>query len=219
MSVTVQTQPAEVEAEDANWGSAGGPPLPGRRLIDGEWKMLPYAEWSDADKALAEEIYRNDSEDEEERTLSPVLEAFAVRLENHDEDEWKTLLHLTPVYGDPIAAQVAHFMKTFAADGEHEGDLIRKMLSENVDTVERGSPGRGHRLIDGVWTSVKLGEWTDSDKILQNLEDEKYYLLRQHNRERYLNTLSKSVLIDMINMEYHEKEEMIDANMEEVDME
>jgi len=58
---------AEVAAEDANWGSAGGPPLPGRRLIDGEWKSLPYAEWSDADKALADEIYGHDSEDEDER--------------------------------------------------------------------------------------------------------------------------------------------------------
>lgn len=59
--------------DEEDWGTAGGPPLPGRRLIDGEWKMLPYAEWSDADKALAEEIYRNDSEDEEERTYEEWL--------------------------------------------------------------------------------------------------------------------------------------------------
>ena len=154
-------------------------------------------------------------------TLSPVLEAFAVRLDDHDEDAWKTLIgynpNLNPVFGDPIAAQVAHLMKTFAADGEYEGDLIRKMLSENVDTVESDSPGRGYRLIDGVWTSVRRAEWTHADNILQNLEDKKYYLLHRHNRDRYLNTLSKSVLIDMINMEYHEKEEMIIANMEEVD--
>ena len=50
-----------------NWGSAGGPPLPGRRFIDGEWKTVPYAEWTEADKALADEIYGHDSEDEEER--------------------------------------------------------------------------------------------------------------------------------------------------------
>jgi len=58
---------AEVAAEDANWGSAGGPPLPGRRLIDGEWKSVPHAEWTDADKALAEEIYGDDSDAEDER--------------------------------------------------------------------------------------------------------------------------------------------------------
>lgn len=56
-----------MDVDDEDWGSAGGPPLPGRRLIDGEWKMVPYAEWTDEDKALAEEIYGHDSEDEEER--------------------------------------------------------------------------------------------------------------------------------------------------------
>ena len=64
---------AEVEAEDANWGTAGGPPLPGRRLIDGEWKSVPYAEWTDADKALADEIFGHDSEDEEERAYEEWL--------------------------------------------------------------------------------------------------------------------------------------------------
>lgn len=49
-----------------NWGSAGGPPLPGRRFIGGEWKTVPYAEWTEADKALAEEIFRDDSEEDEE---------------------------------------------------------------------------------------------------------------------------------------------------------
>jgi hypothetical protein len=48
-----------------NWGSAGGPPLPGRRFIDGEWKTVPYAEWTEADKALADEIYGHDSEERE----------------------------------------------------------------------------------------------------------------------------------------------------------
>ena len=57
----------DVDDEDEDWGTAGGPPLPGRRFIDGEWKSVPYAEWTDADKALAEEIYGHDSEDEEER--------------------------------------------------------------------------------------------------------------------------------------------------------
>ena len=64
---------AEVAAEDANWGTAGGPPLAGRRLIDGEWKSVPYAEWTDADKALADEIYGHDSEDEEERAYEEWL--------------------------------------------------------------------------------------------------------------------------------------------------
>jgi len=50
-----------------NWGSAGGPPLPGRRFIGGEWKTVPYAEWTEADKALADEIYGHDSEDDDER--------------------------------------------------------------------------------------------------------------------------------------------------------
>jgi len=56
-----------------NWGSAGGPPLPGRRFIGGEWKTVPYAEWTEADKALAEEIYGHDSEDEEERVYEEWL--------------------------------------------------------------------------------------------------------------------------------------------------
>jgi hypothetical protein len=64
----------DVEEDDGeDWGSAGGPPLPGRRLIDGEWKSVPYAEWTDADKALAEEIYGHDSEDEEERAYEEWL--------------------------------------------------------------------------------------------------------------------------------------------------
>jgi len=53
--------------DEEDWGTAGGPPLPGRRLIDGEWKSVPYAEWTDADKALAEEIYGHDSDAEDER--------------------------------------------------------------------------------------------------------------------------------------------------------
>jgi len=64
---------ADVATEDANWGSAGGPPLPGRRLIDGEWKTLPYTEWSDADKALADEIYGDDSDAEDERAYEEWL--------------------------------------------------------------------------------------------------------------------------------------------------
>ena len=59
--------------DEEDWGTAGGPPLPGRRLIDGEWKLVPYAEWTDEDKALADEIYGNDSEDEEERTYEEWL--------------------------------------------------------------------------------------------------------------------------------------------------
>jgi hypothetical protein len=64
-------------------------------------------------------------------TLSPALEAFAVQLETRVEGAWKTLLsQVTPTFGDPIAAQIAHLMKTFDADGEYDGELIRKMLSE-----------------------------------------------------------------------------------------
>jgi hypothetical protein len=55
------------ESAEEDWGTAGGPPLPGRRLIDGEWKSVPYAEWTDADKALAEDLYGDDSDAEEER--------------------------------------------------------------------------------------------------------------------------------------------------------
>jgi len=67
-------------------------------------------------------------------TLSTSLEALAVRLENRDEGAWKTLLsQVNPVFGDPIAAQVAHLMKTYKVDGEYDGQLIRKMLSEKAD--------------------------------------------------------------------------------------
>lgn len=59
--------------DEEDWGTAGGPPLPGRRLIDGEWKSVPYAEWTDADKALADEIYGHDSEDEEENAYQEWL--------------------------------------------------------------------------------------------------------------------------------------------------
>ena len=59
--------------DEEDWGTAGGPPLPGRRLIDGEWKSVPYAEWTDADKALADEIYGDDSEDEDERAYEEWL--------------------------------------------------------------------------------------------------------------------------------------------------
>jgi len=64
-------------------------------------------------------------------TISPALEALAVQLESRDEHAWQTLLsQVSPVFGDPIAAQVAHLMKTYKAEGEYDGELIRKMLSE-----------------------------------------------------------------------------------------
>jgi hypothetical protein len=64
-------------------------------------------------------------------TLSTALEAFAVRLESRDEGAWQTLLsQVNPVFGDPIAAQVAHLMKTYKTDGEYDSQLIRKMLLE-----------------------------------------------------------------------------------------
>ena len=66
MPVTVQAQPTTpFTLSAADEALAGGPPLPGRRLIDGEWKWVPYAEWTDADKYLAEEIYGVVDDDED----------------------------------------------------------------------------------------------------------------------------------------------------------
>ena len=127
-------------------------------------------------------------------TLSPALEAFAVRLEDHDEGAWKTLLsQVTPVFGDPIAAQVAHLMKTFAADGEYDGQLIRKMLSDKADlAITPPEPE------------------DDSDWPSESEEDEPAWNAR---RTRYLESLGKNVLIDMINMSEDEREYLIEDNM------
>ena len=131
-------------------------------------------------------------------TLSTSLEAFAVRLESRDEGAWQTLLsQVNPVFGDPIAAQVAHLMKTFAADGEYDGQLIRKMLLEK-DVAEE--------LENDVTDSV--AEEIDSGEDEDNYERD-YYA----TRTRYLETLPKNVLIDMINMSEDEREYLIEDNM------
>ena len=121
-------------------------------------------------------------------TLAPALEAFAVRLEDRDEDAWKTLLgQVSPVFGDPIAAQVAHLMKTFAADGEYDGQLIRKMLSERF-----------------AITPPELEDDEDDDDSPSTWNA---------RRTRYLESLGKNVLIDMINMSEDEREYLIEDNM------
>ena len=127
-------------------------------------------------------------------TLAPALEAFAVRLENRDEGAWQTLLsQVNPVFGDPIAAQIAHLMKTYKTDGEYDGQLIRKMLLEK-DVAED--------LENHVVEEIDSGE--DSD------EDEHEWNAR---RTRYLESLGKNVLIDMINMSEDEREYLIEDNM------
>ena len=120
--------------------------------------------------------------------LSPALEALAVRLENRDEAAWQTLLgQVNPVFGDPIAAQVAHLMKTFAADGEYDGQLIRKMLSERF-----------------AITPPELEDDEDDDDSPSTWNA---------RRTRYLESLGKNVLIDMINMSEDEREYLIEDNM------
>jgi hypothetical protein len=116
-------------------------------------------------------------------TLSTALEAFAVRLESRDEGAWQTLLsQVNPVFGDPIAAQVAHLMQTYKDDGEYDSELIRT-------------------------DSGRIGGWDggeDSD------EDELAWTAR---RTRYLESLDKNVLIDMINMPEYERDDLIGDNM------
>ena len=127
-------------------------------------------------------------------TLAPALEALAVRLENRDEGAWQTLLsQVNPVFGDPIAAQVAHLMKTYKTDGEYDGQLIRKMLLEKDIAKD---------LEKNVVEEIDSGE--DED----NYERE-YYA----RRTRYLESLGKNVLIDMLNMSEDEREYLIEDNM------
>ena len=131
-------------------------------------------------------------------TLAPALEAFAVRLENRDEGAWQTLLsQVSPVFGDPIAAQVAHLMKTYKTDGEYDGQLIRKMLLEKDVAKD---------LENDVTDSV--AEELDSGEDEDNYERD-YYA----TRTRYLETLDKNVLIDMLNMSEYEREYLIEDNM------
>jgi len=192
-------------------------------------------------------------------TLSTALEAFAVRLESRDEGAWQTLLsQVNPVFGDPIAAQVAHLMKTYKADGEYDGALIRKMLSEKddlatalpsearpeddvaeeafeVEVEEVQWRGRTYLVADdGALfddAHYRVGTWTDhavagsapvwSEKTVaatalpsedsdEDEEDEHEWTAR---RTRYLESLGKNVLIDMINMSEYEREYLIGDNM------
>jgi hypothetical protein len=192
-------------------------------------------------------------------TLSTSLEAFAVRLESRDEGAWQTLLsQVNPVFGDPIAAQVAHLMKTYKTDGEYDGALIRKMLSEKddlatalpsearpeddvaeeafeVEVDEVQWSGRTYLVADdGALfddAHYRVGTWTDhavagsapvwSEKTVaatalpsedsdEDEEDEHEWTAR---RTRYLESLGKNVLIDMINMSEYEREYLIEDNM------
>ena len=147
-------------------------------------------------------------------TLSTSLEAFAVRLENRDEGAWQTLLgQVNPVFGDPIAAQVAHLMKTFAADGEYDGQLIRKMLSDKADLAATATAEL--EGFAGLSPEDDAMEHTDddsddSDWPSESDEDEPAWNAR---RTRYLESLGKNVLIDMINMSEDEREYLIEDNM------
>ena len=164
-------------------------------------------------------------------TLAPALETFAVRLENRDEGAWQTLLsQVNPVFGDPIAAQIAHLMKTYAADGEYDGDLIRKMLSEKDATRDEdedegwasagGPPLPGRRFIDGEWKTVPYAEWTAADKALaeeiyraeesDEEEDMKEWCAR---RARFLNRLDKDKLIELVLMDEMRKDDYIHEHM------
>ena len=152
-------------------------------------------------------------------TLSPALEAFAVQLETRVEGAWKTLLsQVTPTFGDPIAAQIAHLMKTYKADGEYDGQLIRKMLSEKDDlatALPDTLPEDDEDDDDSDWPSDSEDseDSEDSDGPAQYAAIVLTAPAWNARRTRYLETLPKNVLIDMINMEYHEKEEMIGDNM------
>ena len=72
----------------------------------------------------------------------PYDEELAVLLEERDEGAWSNLLHeVDPQFGNPIAAQIAHIMKSRMA-GKEVGKLIRKMLTDKaiadrIDDEER----------------------------------------------------------------------------------
>ena len=62
----------------------------------------------------------------------PYDEGLAVLLEERDEGAWLELLHeVDPQFGNPIAAQIAHIMKSRMA-GKDVGKLIRKMLTDKA---------------------------------------------------------------------------------------
>lgn len=59
-------------------------------------------------------------------------EVFTVLLEEQDEFVWKMLLQeVSPQFSNPIAAQIAHIMKSQMA-GESVGELVRKMLYDKA---------------------------------------------------------------------------------------
>ena len=75
----------------------------------------------------------------------PYDEGLAVLLEERDEGAWLELLHeVDPQFGNPIAAQIAHIMKSRMA-GKDVGKLIRKMLTDKAiaDRIEEDSDEEG----------------------------------------------------------------------------
>ena len=75
----------------------------------------------------------------------PYDEGLAVLLEERDEGAWLDLLHeVDPQFGNPIAAQIAHIMKSRMA-GKDVGKLIRKMLTDKAiaDRIEEDSDEEG----------------------------------------------------------------------------
>jgi hypothetical protein len=95
-------------------------------------------------------------------------------------------------------------MQTYQDDGEYDGELIRKMLSEKADLATALPEDDVAEETD----SGRIGGWDggeDSDE-----EDERAWTAR---RARYLESLDKNVLIDMINMPEYERDDLIGDNM------
>lgn len=119
---------SEPDCDRANSPPPSGPPLPGRRFVDGKWILLPYNEWTSEDKELADFLTMEESDDEEE-----------VELEWQEllEERWFQLVKNTkPVYGCPIAGRIAKIMQDKQKGKYVDMKMLELINEQNAITSE-----------------------------------------------------------------------------------
>ena len=120
---------SETEWDRARCPPLSGPPLPGRRFIDGKWILLPYSEWTDADKELADFLTMEESDDEEEEVEREWQEVL--------EERWFQLVKNTkPVYGCPIAGRIAKIMQDKQKGKYVDMKMLELINEQNAITSE-----------------------------------------------------------------------------------
>ena len=146
--------------------------------------------------------------------LSAADEAFAVRLQAHDEAAWRELLGgVSPTAGDRVADKVANIMDQRIYGGveySEMGDMIREMLYTRAEIKAKAE---------------SLERWPvdpeqDYGGDLPTYEyDEEDWKEWEAMRDQWLQKQSKATLIKMVLMDDMEKEHYINTHMDDSEAE